>query len=1145
MEQNNFNNFTRNDFSINNNSFHLEEYNEKTRNNLSKHFTNPLSTRTLESKDYTLYNEKNDGEENINLKQNNKNVCFTIKSFDSEYEKEEDKAELKIKKSEKFENIIEIVASLNQKNALKNKKIKEDEIYYRKEDINLFKKENVNKTIIEHINSIDSKNDLHEKDKNSNDHKEEHNDILLTTGNKNKNKIYDNEIVKNKISLSNTDFISQINKFNMNKIMEKNINYTPDNIRVKISNNNNDYYSKNEIIEEQSKKIIFLILIIIQSYVLIIYKIILIIFIFIGDSTYKYASDLNNINSSNILNSFSAKAVNKIKSESFVNSETNKNEYKNTLDNEYISKQPAKNLTFSEKNILKQKNNILLRKINNIKESQISSFKINLDYNSNNTDLSNLNKFNNYKDQKEPNGDSEFNIKLNKNDVRNNSKKQNNNKITINYKSNTSEKKIQKYNVSYNNPSNNFKINNAFDKNLIIKNIRKVNTGECENSNMFNKMQSLVDEKTNINVLNSEGNLNNNVRNNSNNNNNISIQENSKNNKIKNLISKIANNINEQYSNKINPKLNQIGNDLKVKQQKTIILQNSHMKSFISTKTNNTNNTNTLSNLNMNNINKSTQIKNLLKKPNPIGFVASKNPSFVSQNEMEFDSNDIQPPYNTHKNSFLENLKINLNKDKVPESQLRNSICIPSEGNITANKISFLNIYEKKKDLEPVNLREKLKEYSASIATPYEINKDNFIKDSFLDCINKVKEKDIPKFISNEKERILTSEKNKEKDIIIINNQNSNYKNLNEDLKKNNNKINNATKKFKKVISLNTQLINYSINNSKLQNKNIFSPKNNIKTSNEYNINDCIPSDQTNTNNFGSYVESKILKTKNSNSTNYYNESNHYINSKPQSTKNKLKISINKNYIKSPVNTELRSHKNIFSNTNGNIKNNEKEKVNNINTPLQSSQNKIKIEKNINLKSNEINENKTSINYHNTLKSSFTEHHDKYNEKIFNENLHPKTIEDKLYDEKYSSQIHDKKPFINNNENESFQFQIKNCKNPINNNEYSNMINLTEISDKIKIPFTKNNNDKKLDLNQAHLDNLNYLEDLSLNKFYDTNENENNFDEELNKLELYPNINVLEYIANKLVEKSINNMENSMKTSKGYLLLNLKFNFFF
>ena len=232
--------------------------------------------------------------------------------------------------------------------------------------------------------------------------------------------------------------------------------------------------------------------------------------------------------------------------------------------------------------------------------------------------------------------------------------------------------------------------NSSFVKRINLKEIikNKVNySRDKKESRQINKINYLF--KNDLNTISKNKNINENIngkkiqkiinKKQENLNEKIFFDENNnenyiKNQKIKNIINKFSpNNPENFYMNNKSEKF-----DFKInKQKKNLILQNYKFKSFISTK-------NKENNLLINNVYTN----------------SSKNPSFVSQINNQED----------------------LTQKNIISTSKRNSICIPNEKN-SAIKINNLN----EKDSETINLREKLKEYSSSLASPIEMkeNKKN------------------------------------------------------------------------------------------------------------------------------------------------------------------------------------------------------------------------------------------------------------------------------------------------------------------------------------------------------------------------------------------------------------------------------------
>jgi len=147
-------NFNNEEILIESSNLKKDEYNTKTRNinkinsnnnknNTSKNFTIPLST--LGSKENTLFNEMNPDEENFKNLQKNKS--FLDENSDSDINKinmleskTNDPKESNKSKNEIYENIIQIVANLNQKNALSN--IDENKNFNNEEEIDSIKRSN-------------------------------------------------------------------------------------------------------------------------------------------------------------------------------------------------------------------------------------------------------------------------------------------------------------------------------------------------------------------------------------------------------------------------------------------------------------------------------------------------------------------------------------------------------------------------------------------------------------------------------------------------------------------------------------------------------------------------------------------------------------------------------------------------------------------------------------------------------------------------------------------------------------------------------------------------------------------------------------------------------------------------------------------
>jgi len=432
------------------------------------------------------------------------------------------------------------------------------------------------------------------------------------------------------------------------------------------------------------------------------------------------------------------------------------------------------------------------------------------------------------------------------------------------------------------------------------------------------------------------------------------------------------------------------------------------------------------------------------------------------------------------------------------------SIACPNE-----SKKSVENIYGIRKDSSAAVA------VTAAIREKEKITCKLFSKEKHIQ--NNINNNIIYKNVNN---KIVKKQENgKEKERALIdNNSKENNNNKNENSQ--------SVKDFKKTISLNTQLSNFTSNNNSYSNntkKNLISPTNKNKFSYEINtaneatvlaasfgknlISNKNRNIINNNENFGesSYPESKTNQSKNIylNKIIDYNNNheslfaNDAINYMPQSTKNKLKISINKSYVKSPVNTELRSAINVFGQAKGNKNNNPNGKVHS--RGLELNTNNAEKSSLIGDKADTI-----TYNYHNTSNNDCNVKNARNTITEYSRNEEPfifKNLKD----------VKEKTPsFVANNR--------KILKNEIyTNNNNEDICNKNTLIVKNEI-YSNNNENENYYLPQV--------------KNCDNSDNEKDLEEELNKLELYPNINVLEYIANKLVEKSISNLETSMKTSK-------------
>lgn len=327
---------------------------------------------------------------------------------------------------------------------------------------------------------------------------------------------------------------------------------------------------------------------------------------------------------------------------------------------------------------------------------------------------------------------------------------------------------------------------------------------------------------------------------------------------------------------------------------------------------------------------------------------------------------------------------------------------------------------------------------------------------------------------------------------------------------------------------LNTQLINSAGYSTGFKSQKTLSPTNNADNSNNNNTH-----------------YNKISKEPPVNSLNI-NAAN------SQSTKNKLKISINKNYMKSPINPELRSNKTLmtgtYANLNSQFNSKEKDFINN-DSINNNKNNKIVSANSVEKQPENIghdNDSKQSNNLHKTKTEESCNSDNKQDYKPGRDMTASKATEQLSNDSVKINPVMDCNNNINRVNNDLFRSSL------IRKNELISSLNNIKAKDikfKKNIHYEFNVKDNSAaevyekihqsqDSKEDNKDNINQETSQKLNKGLLSNNlcltDYETEDEELNNLALSTNQKVLEFIANKLVENSIRNMENVFKIGKAY-----------
>lgn len=505
---------------------------------------------------------------------------------------------------------------------------------------------------------------------------------------------------------------------------------------------------------------------------------------YLGKSSYNNSTELYNVINENIKSVLTTKNGNNIEN-NFSISNGNNLDYKADKSN---NDQTTSNINVnSDKNHSRQRNSKYGSRKKNLRENNLANTaKVYNNCNINNATNNNVYKLHNSKEKNtnikqvnkinylikseantsKPNTASGLACNSSNNHPVSNMPRNNANQPSNNVISTAEGKNPEKKNIN---------INGIFDTKLIIRKIRKVNTNEGDNS-AYSKLQVKNIHYAIENNLNSdENNLNNN--NNINNlqglnslggnkerkNSSINPEAKVQAKKINNAIatgtakanmqnnfelSHINNYINNNNNNSLNNTNNlKASNQLKISKQKNLILQNYHMKSFVSTKNesnpnvnahtntnlNNNNNTKDNSNININNNNTNNRGKyQTSQNYTPLGtaYVKNKIPSFISQNEAEIDLNNLK--FRNEENlEMLKNASASPNKNAFTNTEYQ---AHPTDCNLQKANKNF-NIFNDQ-EFENINVREKLKEYSASIASPLEIKDIHYKKNSFITTIS-------------------------------------------------------------------------------------------------------------------------------------------------------------------------------------------------------------------------------------------------------------------------------------------------------------------------------------------------------------------------------------------------------------------------